>query len=141
MIAAALAAALAAQAPTPPDDPSWEVVGRDSHGEYAIDPASVARSGGRVRVLIRARSFDRGPPGTRLVVLLYSYDCRASTVRAEASYFYTDDGRPDGQFETPPGEAREMAVAPNTPNALVVARVCRSPAVAESTRAGARTRA
>ncbi len=74
-----LAAALAAQALPAPGAVQWEEVARDGGGHYAIDPASIARDGDKVRFLVRARAALANADGTDAAVVRYLIDCRRRT--------------------------------------------------------------
>ena len=108
-----------------PTLPRWQVVGRNPQAEYAIDPQSVQRQGTRVRVAVRLR-FARPQPGAPAFgVMRYLYDCRANTVRSEASDIYDGRGRFIGTLQTPAPQLRDVPIGPTSPNAQVRLRLCR----------------
>lgn len=86
-----LAMALAAQALPAPAAVQWEEVAQDSGGRYSIDPTSIARTGDRVRFLMRAFAARAEPDGTSSAVVRYLIDCRARTSGMLAVDFYRGD--------------------------------------------------
>jgi hypothetical protein len=87
----ALTAALAAQALPAPAAVTWEAVAEDSGGRYSIDPASIVRTGDRVRFLMRAFAARAEADGTSSAVVRYLIDCRARTAGMLAADFYRGD--------------------------------------------------
>lgn len=118
--------AIAMQLLPAPGLPRWQVVGRNAQAEYAIDPASVQRQGTRVRVVVRLR-FAHPPAGApALGVMRYVYDCRANTIRSEASDIYDARGRFVGTLQTPVPQLRDVPIGPTSPNAQVRNHLCRA---------------
>lgn len=116
-------ATMAMQLMPAPGLPNWQIVGRNAQGEYAIDPRSVVRQGNRVRVFVRLRI--RTPQGgTALGVMRYVYDCRANTIRSEASDIYEPRGRFIGTMQTRPEEVRDVRIPAASPNAQVLRHLC-----------------
>ena len=123
MITGALLA-LAMQLMPAPTLPRWQAVGRNAQTEYAIDPQSVQRQGTRVRVAVRFR-FNRPPAGAPAMgVTRYVYDCRANTIRSEASDIYDARGRFVGTLQTPVPQLRDVPIGPASPNAQVRNHLC-----------------
>lgn len=117
--------AIALQLLPAPNLPRWQVVGRNAQAEYAIDPQSLQRQGTRVRVAVRLR-FSRPQPGAPAMgVMRYLYDCRANTIRSEASDIYDTTGRFVGTLQTPVAQLRDVPIGPTSPNAQVRNRLCR----------------
>lgn len=104
--------------------PRWQVVGRNAQAEYAIDPQSVQRQGNRVRVAVRLRFLQPPAGAPALGVMRYVYDCRASTIRSEASDIYDARGRFVGTLQTPAGQLRDVPIGPTSPNAQVRNHLC-----------------
>lgn len=104
--------------------PRWRVIGRNAQVEIAIDPPSVQRQGNRVRVNVRQR-FLRPRPGMPAVgVMRYVYDCRANTIRSEASDIYDGRSRFVGTLQTPANQLRDVPIGPTSPNAQVRSFLC-----------------
>ncbi len=123
MIGAA-AIAMAMQLMPAPGLPRWRVIGRNPQAEYAIDPNSVLQQGSRVRVFVRLRFTNppRGAPASG--VMRYVYDCRANTIRSEASDIYDARGRFVGTIQTPAHQLRDVPIAAASPNAQVLRHLC-----------------
>jgi hypothetical protein len=116
--------AMAMQLLPAPGLPRWQVVGHNAQAEYAVDPQSVQRQGTRVRVIVRLR-FSHPPAGApALGVMRYLYDCRANTIRSEASDIYDARGRFVGTLQTPAAQLRDVPIGPVSPNAQVRNYVC-----------------
>ena len=116
--------AIAFQLLPAPTLPRWHVVGRNPQAEYAVDPQSVVREGTRVRAFVRLR-FARPQPGAPAMgVMRYLYDCRASTVRSEASDIYDARGRFLGTLQSRADQLRDVPIGPTSPNAQVRNYLC-----------------
>ncbi|HYD13184.1 MAG TPA: surface-adhesin E family protein [Allosphingosinicella sp.] len=116
--------AMAMQLLPAPTLPRWQVIGRNAQAEYALDPQSVQRQGTRIRAVVRLR-FIRPPAGAPAAgVMRYVYDCRANTVRSEASDIYDARGRFIGTLQTPASQLRDVPIGPTSPNAQVRNRLC-----------------
>ena len=116
--------AIAMQLLPAPGLPRWQVVGRNAQSEYAIDPQSVQRLGTRVRVAVRLRFLRPQPGAPALGVMRYLYDCRANTIRSEASDIYDARGRFVGTLQTPAPQLRDVPIGPTSPNAQVRNHLC-----------------
>ena len=116
--------AMAMQLLPAPALPRWQVVGRNAQAEYAIDPQSVQRQGTRVRVAVRLRFLRPQAGAPALGVMRYVYDCRANTIRSEASDIYDARGRFVGTLQTPANQLRDVPIGPTSPNAQVRNRLC-----------------
>ncbi len=117
--------ALAMQLLPAPALPRWQVVGRNAQAEYAIDPQSVQRQGTRVRVAVRLRFPNPAPGAPAMGVMRYLYDCRANTIRSEASDIYDARGHFVGTLQTPVQQLRDVPIGPTSPNAQVRNHLCR----------------
>ncbi len=116
--------AIAFQLLPAPGLPRWHVVGRNAQAEYAVDPQSVVREGTRVRAFVRLR-FTRPQPGAPATgVMRYLYDCRASTIRSEASDIYDARGRFLGTLQSRADQLRDVPIGPTSPNARVRDWLC-----------------
>lgn len=116
--------AMAMQLLPAPTLPRWQVIGRNPQVETAIDPQSVQRQGTRVRAAVRLR-FLRPPAGAPAYgVMRYLYDCRANTIRSEASDIYDGRGRFVGTQQTPAHRLRDVPIGPASPNALIRNQLC-----------------
>lgn len=91
MLMPILAAALAAQSLPAPGAVQWEEVAQDGGGRYAIDPASIARDGDKVRFLMRAVAAQANADGTGMAVVRYVIDCRRTTWGVLAADAYRGD--------------------------------------------------
>ncbi len=116
--------ALAMQLMPAPTLPRWRVVVRNPQGEYAIDPASIVRQGSRVRVGVRLRPARPQPGAPAVGVMRYVFDCRAGTVRSEASDIYDARGRFVGTMQARPHELRDVPVGRGSLNALLLRHLC-----------------
>lgn len=116
--------AIAMQLLPAPTLPRWQVIGRNAQSEYAIDPQSVQRLGTRVRVVVRLRFFRPAEGAPAMGVMRYLYDCRANTIRSEASDIYDTRGRFIGTLQTPAHRLRDVPIGPTSPNAQVRNRLC-----------------
>lgn len=116
--------ALALQLLPGPAMPRWQVVGRNAQVEYAIDPQSLQREGMRVRVAVRLRFLQPPAGAPALGVMRYLYDCRASTIRSEASDIYDARGRFVGTLQPRADQIRDVPIGPTSPNAQVRNFVC-----------------
>lgn len=117
--------AMAMQLLPAPGLPRWRAVTRNAQADYAIDPQSVQRQGSRVRVAVRMR-FARPQPGAPgQGVTRYVYDCRANTIRSEASDIYDARGRFIGTLQTPAPRLRDVPIGPTSPNAQIRNHLCR----------------
>ena len=116
--------AIAFQLLTAPTVPRWRVIGHNAQAEIAVDPQSVVREGVRVRAFVRLR-FSHPQPGAPAVgVMRYLYDCRANTVRSEATDIYNAQARFVGTLQARPDQLRDVPIGPTSPNAQVRAFLC-----------------
>ena len=116
--------AMAMQLLPAPTLPRWQVVGRNAQAEYAIDPQSMQRQGTRIRVAVRLRFLQPQAGAPAMGVMRYVYDCRANTIRSEASDIYDARGRFIGTLQTPANRLRDVPIGPTSPNAQVRNRLC-----------------
>lgn len=117
--------AMALQLLPAPTLPRWQVVGHNAQAEYAIDPGSIQREGSRVRVAVRLRFVRPQPGAPAMGVMRYLYDCRARTVRSEASDIYDARGHFVGTLQTPVPQLRDVPIGPTSPNAALSRFLCR----------------
>ena len=116
-------ALLALQTLPSPTLDRWETTGSDNRGESAIDPQSMIRSGDRVTAIVRTRIHRSASTGQPVVgVMRYSFNCRTNFARMESADIYNGDG---GFVGSTGNDGPEEAVAPESPNAAALARVCR----------------
>ena len=116
---------LAFQLMPAPTLPRWHVVGRNAQTEYAVDRQSIQRQGNRVRAAVRLRFSHPQPGAPAMGVTRYLYDCRANTVRSEASDIYDGRGRFIGTLQTPAPQLRDVPIGPTSPNAQLRNHLCR----------------
>lgn len=118
-----LAAAFAAQALPAPGAITWEQVAQDGGGRYAIDPASLARDGEKVRFLMRAEAAQAQADGTDMAVVRYVIDCRRRTAGIEARDFY-HAGAFASSRETDADELETWPIAAGSGEMRIYGRVC-----------------
>ena len=88
-----LAAALLIQSLPAPGAAQWEPLGPPQDGvTSAIDPSSIARTGDRVAIRIRAVRTVADPEGTNTAIIAFTMDCRARTATMEDVDLYRADG-------------------------------------------------
>jgi hypothetical protein len=116
--------ALAFQLLPSPTLPRWRVIGRNPQAEFAVDPQSILREGMRVRAFVRLRFSHPQPGAPALGVMRYLYDCRANTIRSEASDIYDARGRFVGTLQSRADQLRDVPIGPTSPNAQVRAFLC-----------------
>jgi len=116
--------AMAFQLLPAPALPRWRVVGRNLQAEYAVDPQSIQRQGMRVRAAVRLRFSHPQPGAPALGVMRYLYDCRANTIRSEASDIYDARGRFVGTLQSRADQLRDVPIGPTSPNAQVRNYLC-----------------
>ena len=116
--------AMAFQLLPAPALPRWRVVGRNLQAEYAVDPQSIQRQGTRVRAAVRLRFSHPQPGAPALGVMRYLYDCRANTIRSEASDIYDARGRFVGTLQSRADQLRDVPIGPTSPNAQVRNYLC-----------------
>ncbi|WP_395613071.1 surface-adhesin E family protein [Allosphingosinicella sp.] len=116
--------AMAFQLLPAPALPRWRVVGRNPQAEYAVDPQSIQRQGTRVRAAVRLRFSHPQPGAPALGVMRYLYDCRANTIRSEASDIYDARGRFIGTLQSRADQLRDVPIGPTSPNAQVRNYLC-----------------
>ena len=116
--------ALAFQLLPAPTLPRWRVIGHNPQAEFAVDPQSVVREGVRVRAFVRLRFSHPQPGAPSMGVMRYLYDCRANTVRSEASDIYDTRGRFVGTLQSRADQLRDVPIGPTSPNAQVRNYLC-----------------
>jgi hypothetical protein len=116
--------AMAFQLLPAPTLPRWHVIGRNPQAEVAVDPQSIVRAGARVRAVVRLRFGHPQPGAPAMGVMRYLYDCRANTVRSEASDIYDTRGRFAGTLQSRADQLRDVPIGPASPNAQVRAFLC-----------------
>ena len=91
-VVAYLTAALFQSLPAP-GTAQWEPLGTPRDGvANAIDPASIARTGDRVSIRMRAVRAAADPDGNTTAVIGFTIDCRARTATLEGVDLYKADG-------------------------------------------------
>ena len=110
-----LVAALAAQAG------QWEPVAQDAAGQYFVDPASIARDSGGVRLRVRVVAHSAGPGGVRSVVSTIIANCSARTFTPVEVAFYNDGGT---LLNSARGNGSAVAVVAGTGDEGVLRRAC-----------------
>jgi hypothetical protein len=119
-------AALLLQAAAP--EPAWQSLGVHGGIDTAFDPATVQRTGDRVRVRIRGVTQAVGPDGIRTVTGTTEIDCAAGTATALDARGYDAEGRLMLNAIVPAAERRPEPIRPQSPNEAVRAQVCGSQA-------------
>ena len=121
--------ALAMQTLPAPTLDSWQRVGGDGNGDFAVDPGSIRRAGDEVTALVRIDVARGERSRARVIgVLRYVYYCRANTYRLEAGELYNGEGGFVGPAPLRPEHRADAPVPPGTPNAGVRDRLCGAPA-------------
>ena len=125
-----LTAALLFQSLPAPGSAQWEAVGTPSGGvSFALDPASIARTGDRVTFRMKA-THPADEQGVSDAVMAFTMDCRARTATMNAIDFYKADGSfarslPQAEFDDDP-----QPVSHDGPQHAIMTRVCQAPAAA-----------
>lgn len=109
-----LLASLSMQAMPSPDLPRWRVVGRNSAGEYSIDPNNLRWRGRRVTVYVRLRMNATAERPASTGVMRYVYDCAANTVRSELTDLYDEDG--NFVRTAPRANPEDVPISEDSPN-------------------------
>lgn len=123
-----LLTALLVQSLPAPGTAHWENVGAPGGGiSFALDPASIARTGARVTFRMKA-SHPADEQGVTDAVMGFTMDCTAHTATMNAVDFYKADGSfarslPQAEFDDDP-----QPVANSGPQHDIMARVCAAPA-------------
>ena len=129
MMIAILSAALLAQSMPAPGGAHWEEVGTPRGGiAFALDPASIARTGDRVTFRMRTTRDQADEQGVTVAVIGYTMDCRAHTATMNAIDLYKADGNfahaiPAAEFDDDP-----QPVSNDGPQHDIMTRVCAAPA-------------
>lgn len=124
-----LTAAMLMQSLPAPGSAQWETVGTPSGGiTFALDPASVARSGDRVTFRMRTTREQADEQGVTVAVIGYTMDCRAHTAAMNAIDLYKADGSfahsiPAAEFDDDP-----QPVTADSAQQTILTRVCQPPA-------------
>lgn len=124
----AFLAALLVQSLPAPGTAQWENVGTPNAGiGFALDPASIARSGNRVTFRMKA-THQADEQGVTDAVMAFTMDCSAHTATMNAVDFYKADGSfarslPAAEFDDDP-----QPVANAGPQHDIMTRVCQAPA-------------
>ena len=124
-----LLAALLLQSMPAPDSAQWETVGTPRGGiAFAVDPASIARTGDRVTFRMRSLRDAPDEQGIRTAVIGYEMDCRNRTAAMTAIDLYKADGSFDHAIPAASFDDDPQPVSNDPQQAAVMARVCRAPA-------------
>lgn len=88
-----LAAALSLQSLPPPTEGRWEPLGTPHGGvTNMVDAGSIARTGDRVAIRMRAQRAAPDPDGMTTAVIAFTMDCGARTATLEGIDLYRADG-------------------------------------------------
>lgn len=129
MSIALLTAALLAQSLPAPGSAQWENVGSPNAGiSFALDPASIARTGDRVTFRMRTTREPADEEGVNVAIMASTMDCRARTATMNAIDLYKADGSfarsvPQSSFDDDP-----QPVINGSPQQAILTRVCAAPA-------------
>lgn len=121
-----LTALLLFQSLPAPTQGQWEPVGTQPGGvSFAVDAASLARTGDEATVRVRVTRDTPGADGIKTVVLRYAIDCAARESTAEAVDLY----RADGSFaSSPPTDGMSGPVGNDPAAQALFNRACRAAA-------------
>ena len=125
-----LTAAMLAQSLPAPAGAQWENVGAPRDGvTFALDPASIARTGDRVTFRMRTTRDQPDGDGVAVAVMGFTMDCRARTATMNAIDFYKADGSfarslPSASFDDDP-----QPVTGDSAQQAVLTRVCQAGAL------------
>jgi hypothetical protein len=123
-----LLTALLVQSLPAPGTAQWQAIGTPAAGiAFALDPASIARTGDRVTFRMKA-SHPADEQGVTDAVMGFTMDCQAHTATMNAVDFYKADGSfarslPAAEFDDDP-----QPVSDSGPQHDIMARVCQAPA-------------
>lgn len=112
-------------AAAPASCPVWRSLRRDSQAELFAEPASLIPEGHRFRLRIRVLFARAGGDGVRTIVLDQRYDCAARSAAMRGMISYDQGGRQLQNLTILPDAERPRPVAAGTPEAIVLAAVCR----------------
>jgi len=106
--------------------PVWRPVHRDERGAWFADPASLVRGGQGFDLRIRFlyAGADEGEGEIRSVVAGFRYDCAARTVAIGQGHAYDAAGAQLDEEEPAEEHTAPAPVAPDTPEAAVLAAYC-----------------
>jgi hypothetical protein len=107
-----------------PTEGQWEQVATQPGGiSFAVDAASIARTGDDAHVRVRVTRDRPGEDGVKTVILRYTMDCSAREATTEAVDLYGADGTLIGSA---PASALSTAPVGDDPGALALFnRACR----------------
>ncbi len=87
-----LAAALLQTLP-PPAQGQWEPLGTPRDGvTNSVDAGSIARTGDRVAIRMKAQRSSPDPDGLSIAIIAYTIDCSARTATLDGIDLYRADG-------------------------------------------------
>jgi hypothetical protein len=122
-----MTAALLLQSMPAPGTAQWEPLGPPRDGvTSAIDPASIARSGDRATIRMRAVRTAPDPDGMTVAVIGFTIDCRARTATLEGVDLY----RPDGSFGRSVSGDDPRPIGSDPEQRALLERACRPAAAA-----------
>jgi hypothetical protein len=131
MSVALLTAALLVQSMPAPGAAQWEDVGAPRGGTaFAVDPASIARTGDRVSFRMRTTRDEADEQGIKVAVIGYEMDCRARTAMMEAIDLYKTDGSFDHSIPSASFDDDPQPVSNDPVQQAIMTRVCQAPAAA-----------
>lgn len=124
-----LTVALLLQSMPAPAAAQWEQVGAPRGGiAFAVDPASIARTGDRVTFRMRTTRDEPDEQGVKVAVIGYEMDCRARTAAMTAIDLYRADGSFDHAIPSASFDDDPQPVSNDPVQQAIMARVCRAPA-------------
>ena len=127
----ALLAAMLVQSMPAPANVQWETVGTPRGGiAFAVDPASIARTGDRVTFRMRSLRDTPDEQGIKIAVIGYEMNCRARTAAMTAIDLYKADGSFDHAIPSTSFDDDPQPVSNDPVQVAVMTRVCQAPAAA-----------
>ena len=125
----AFLAALLVQSMPAPGTVQWETVGAPRGGiAFAVDPASIARTGDRVTFRMRSLRDTPDEQGIKTAVIGYEMNCRARTAAMTAIDLYRADGSFDHAIPGASFDDDPQPVSNDPVQVAVMTRVCQAPA-------------
>jgi hypothetical protein len=126
-----LLTALLLQSMPAPGNVQWENVGTPRDGiAFAVDPASIARTGDRVTFRMRSLRDNPDEQGIKIAVIGYEMNCRARTAAMTAIDLYKADGGFDHAIPGASFDDDPQPVSNDPVQVAVMTRVCQPPAPA-----------
>ena len=124
-----LLTALLVQSMPAPGAAQWQDVGTPRGGiAFAVDPASIARSGDRVTFRMRTTRDEPDEQGIKTAVIGYEMNCRARTAAMTAIDLYKADGGFDHAIPGASFDDDPQPVSNDPVQQAIMTRVCQAPA-------------